>query len=694
MAIDLSKLSDADLDAVQSGDMSKVSDEGLDIISAQGTQPEAPKDKEVTGKDDELEKIAGKPDEESEKMMGKEATQKEMHAATTGAVKGATFGMSPNIGAAGDIAADVIQGKQGLSGLGSKWRKYQQDRVAANKQEEEESPAAFSTGEVAGGFAPMLIPGVGEYLGGGKLVSGLGELSPRLAAFLSGSTKEAMAIKAAIKSGEIAPEAAEAALSAAPKAGTLTKIAGAATSEGLKAAQMGGEYGFGDSDKTVESDPIGLAKDTASGASMGLIAGAGIGGVSGTSRSMLEGSKNIGSDSSGWLNKARSALDLGYNKNINITGNGRSVANELANNTLPDDLTNTIMAADNLNGQKVGNAVQKMTDRGDKINISGDLYDSTKDLFGRLMDNPNLQDIVNTDPKTKSVVNFIFKTNGGDYTPIEARELSKTLYNLGAKLDGVPGEMAPAAQRQAYNLGSDINDALRAKSSDYSNALDRFSEFRSMIPENIIEPNTPIDKRKVFLGDLANKQNTLFKSARTFLTKAEAPGAQAASGTLGSLEQNLSTLKMTNPDAYNAMGGDNAFQDIKNKATTASTINQIQGVNPHEGFWKSVIGTVTGSGESPGLNIVNKLGRAAKVTGQSGPVQLGTKLYSSSNEQLTNLAKSMQGSPATKYLGESLEKALNNKSDVLKNAVLFRMLQDPTYRGMLKQLGYEPEGNQ
>ena len=667
MPIDLSKLSDADLDAVQSGDMSKVSDEGLDIISAQSAEPaaskESPKDKST---DDKIEEMAGKPDEESEKMMGKEATQKEMHAAATGAIVGSTFGMSPNIGAVGDVAMDALQGKQGLSGIGKKWREYQQGRQAANKQEEEESPAAFTTGEVTGGLGTMLIPGLGELAGGGKLLEAAKGLSPAARAFLSGGGAEA---------------------------GLATKLAGKAAAGAIEGAPLGAAYGFGDSDKTIEGDPIGLAKDTASGAGMGSLTGAALTGTAQLGKSAIESARNLGSDSD-YVQKAKQLFDVGYNKNINVTsGSGRQASSILSNETLPNDLTNTIFKADALNGQNVGKAVQNMTDRGDKINISGDLYDSTKDLFGRLMDNPNLQDIINRDPKTKQVIDFIYKTNGGNYTPIEARELSKTLYNLGSKLDGEQGEMAASAQRQAYNLASDINDSLKAKSSDYSNAIDRFSEFRSLIPENIIEPNTPTDKRKVFLGDLSNKQNTLLKSTRTLLNQAKAPGAQAASGTLGSLNNNLQQLKITNPDAYNAMGGDNAFKNISDNASLAAAMNQVKGVDPHEGFWKSIIGAVTGSGEAPALNIVNKLGRAAKVTGQSAPVQLGTKLYSSSNEQLTNLAKAMQGDPATKYLGESLEKALSQKTDFMKNAVLNRILQDKSYRGMLKQLGYEPEEN-
>ena len=668
MALDLSKLSDEDLAAVQSGDMSKVSDEGLAAISGQPADA-SPKSKlPVDDKDtsDALEKMAGKPDEESEKMMGKEATQKEAHAFGTGVVKGATFGMSPNIGAVGDVAADVAEGKQGLSGIGAKWREYQQSRKAANKKEEDESPAAFTTGEVTGGLGTMLVPGLGEAAGGGKLLEAAKGISPAAKTFLT----------------------------AGKDASIGAKLAGKATAGAIEGAPIGAAYGFGDSDKNIEDDPVGLAKDTASGAGMGSLTGAaltaGAKGVSDLGKAGADAAGNLANESD-YLQKAKQLYNLGK-QGVNLSStSGRDIAALMSNKNIPDDVVNNWLSVDQMNGQKVGDTIQKAVDSGTKINISGDLYDATKNIFSRFIDNPNLQDLV--DPKSKQVIDLIYKSNGGDVSPIEAKALRDTLYDLGGKLSGMSGDVPVATQRQAFNLAKSIDASLKAQISGYGDAAQKFAEFRSLIPETALQPGVPLDKRTQYLGDLKNKQNKLLGATKDLLNQAQMPGDQPARAGLAELGQNMQQLKMTNPSAYNAMGGDQGFQNLRDKANLISGMNQAQGINPNESLKRSVLGQMVGSGEGLGLNIANKLGRAVSVTGQSAPVQLSTKLFSSSNDQLANLAKTMQGDPATKYLGETLEKALGQKTNVLKNAVLFRMLQDPTYRGLLKQVGYEPEGN-
>ena len=442
-------------------------DDGFEEIPVDSK--ESPKDKST---DDKIEEMAGKPDEESEKMMGKEATQKEMHAAATGAVKGATFGMSPNIGAAGDVAMDALQGKQGLSGIGKKWREYQQGRQAANKQEEEESPSAFTTGEVTGGLGTMLVPGLGEAAGGGKLLEAAKGLSPAAKVFLSGGGAEA---------------------------GLATKLAGKAAAGAIEGAPLGAAIGAGSSDKTIEGDPIGLAKDAASGAGMGSLTGAALTGAGQLAKSGIEGAKNIGSDSD-YVQKAKQMFKLGRDQNVNLsTTSGRDIAALMTNKDIPNEVVNNWLSVDQMNGQKVGNAIQQAVDNGTKINISGDLYDATKNLFGRFIDNPNLQDLV--DPKSKKVIDLIYKSGGGDVSPIEAKALRDTLYDMAGKLDGVGGEVAPAAQRQANNLARSIDSSLKSQIPGYADASQKFAEFRSLIPETVLQPGVPLDKRTKYLGD-------------------------------------------------------------------------------------------------------------------------------------------------------------------------------------------------
>jgi hypothetical protein len=533
-----------------------------------------------------------------------------------------------------------------------KWQTYQ--KMIKDKQNEiaERSPLAYPIGEGLGTLATApLIP----ELGGEKAISMAGKASPALDQFLAGNM-----------------------------GGIAGKVAGKATAGAIEGAPIGGIMGATGSEA---SSPEEFAKDVGSGMGMGsaggLALGAGLGLVKGTA----EAASNIGNQSD-YVQKAKQMYALGKDQNVNLsTTSGKDIASLMSNRDIPNDIVNNWLAVDDMNGKKVGATIQQAMDSGTKINIDNDLHEATKNLFGRFLENPNLQDLI--DPKSKQVISLIYKNEGGDVTPLEAKAIRDTLYDLSGKLNGMGGEVAPAVQRQGNALAKAIDGSLKAQVPGYQDAAQKFSEFRSMIPETVLQPGVPLDKRTQYLGDLKNKKSDLLGATKDLVNQAQMPGDQPARAGLAELQQNMQQLKMTNPQAYQGIGGDNAFQNLRDKSNLIAGMNQAQGVNPNETAGKAALGVMSGGGQGLGLNIANKLGRAAKITGQSGPVQIGTRLYSATNEQLMNLATSLKGSPATKLLGDSLERALGQKTDTLKNAVLFRMLQDPTYRGMLKELGFE-----
>ena len=90
---------------------------------------------------------------------------KAWEAAGTGALQGATLGFSDELGATGDVISDFFT----KNPAAKSWREYQQSREAANKQLQQAHPFAYGAGEVGGGLATALVPGVGAAKGAATL---------------------------------------------------------------------------------------------------------------------------------------------------------------------------------------------------------------------------------------------------------------------------------------------------------------------------------------------------------------------------------------------------------------------------------------------------------------------------------------------------------------------------------------------
>lgn len=625
MAIDLSKLSDSDLDALQANDLSKVSDDGLNYLQqaagpAPASQPEA--NKSLLPQDDDSDDALG--------------------AAAAGASE-AMFNI-PTYAAAGlDYISDSAKGKVPKS-----WLEYKRKRQEVNKRQEEAHPVAHALGGVAGGLA--MAPLLPE-LGAGEAVAGL------------------------------LPEA----TSALGKAGV------AALSGAAEGAIPGAAYGLSQSEHGLDK-PLELAKDVGAGAVGGAAVGGALGAATSMGKSAINAAKEA-SEESGYYQKLKQVFGLGR-QGVNLsTDTGETIAKVMRQRDIPNEIVDKFLAADKVNGEALQATIDEATQSGLKINIDQSLGQSAERISNFVKQNPLFDDIIAGDRKSDAVLNLLQATGEkSEYTPQEAKQLRDMFLDLGDRLGKAEGEVASNMSRQASRLGSEINDALKEQIPGYRNAAERFAEFRSLVPESVLQPGVPLDKRSKFLGDLKNRKTDLLTATRRMTEGAKMPGDSAATATsLEELRQGLDTLRMTNPKAYEAMGGDSAFKNIEDKAFLSAGIRQAEGTDPSQTIKRSLLGELVGTGHGMGLTIANKAGVYSKMAGQSAPVQQATKLFSAGNDALMGLASKMQASPATKMLGNALETALTNKTDTAKNAVLFRMLQDPTYRAMLRDEGYDQE---
>lgn len=612
--------------------------------------------------------------EQAELAAASPESMKTMEAALTGAAQGLTLGFSDELGAAADVTSDILTGKAPAD-LAAKWREYQKQRQAANKALAEESPVAYTLGEVGGGIGGVALT---PALGAGRGLVGLAKAVPGLTGVL--------------RAGELAAPELAALGKQAP--GLLSRMTGKAAAGAIEAMPAAAVYGTGMSEKGF-AKPEELAKDVASSIALGGATGAGLSVAGAVGKAGLGKLAEIG-EGTDFFRKMKEFFKFGEAGIIFSTTSGKDIGDALINKGLPNKVVNQVMAADNMLGEKVGESLQKAQNAGVKINIDKDLQDSTKKLFGTFVDNPALMDII--DPKSKKVIQLIYSREAGDLTPIEARALKDTFYDLTNKIQkaGLTGDVPSLANMRAQELAKSLDSSLKAQIPEYAEAANNFYNFRKLTAETILQPDIPKSKRTVFFGDLKNKETELLEATRDLLLKSRLPGTSATGGArtgLRELERNLRTLQRTNPEAVRAMGGSakEVAESLRKKADQMAGLKQIQGLEPHEGVQRTILGQIVGSGEGMALNVANKLGRVTKVVGQTAPVKMATKIFSSDDGSLLNLAKLMKQNKISELSGNALENAILKKDNAAKNAILFKMLQDPAYRSILKTEGYDVE---
>lgn len=638
-----------------------------DLSDLGGSLAEASKSSAKTGSAREMAELAAASPESSSALQ----------AAGSGAAQGATFGFSDELGAGADVAKDLLTSNP----QAKKWREYQKIRETANMTDQAAHPGAYLAGELAGGLAATpLMP----ELGGAKAVSALGKLSPEIAAFLAKSTPEAMAIKEALQAGKIAPEAAELALKMAPEAGSMVKIAGAGTKMAIEGAPAGALYGLGSSENDM-SNPEALAKDTASGAAMGSLGGLAIGTAAQSGKEAIKGAGNL-AQKYDFTRKLGQAFDLGGEGITFDSSAGKNKVAKLAKD-IPNEITNQIMKVDQELGQKVGDSLLNAEKAGVRINIDPELKASADETFKIFADNPMLLNTM--DPKSKALLIKVGQSGVGDLSPLEARALKDTFYDLSDRLNGLNSDVANISRQRGHALAQSLDNQIKNQIPEYKLAASQFSQFRSSIPETLLQPGLPSELRTKQLGSLKNKETALYKAASHVFGDAHMPGSSTVNGpraAMGELGENLQKLEKSNPAAVKGLGG--SAEDVAKKwqtqADRMAVLKQSQGVEPHEGLKKTIVGQVIGSGEGFTYNMANRAGRISKSIGQSAPVKASARAFAAGNDSLMQLASHLKTTKGGQPLGEALEKALNNKDEMAKNAVLFKMLQIPEYRNMLR----------
>jgi hypothetical protein len=625
----------------------------------------APSKEELSNFSNDPAKMSASQIEEADKAYQAEIDARENEALLAGAAQGSTFGFSDELGATKDVVVDAFAGNK----LGKSWRDLQQAREAANKKLAEESPWAYGAGEVIGGVgSSIVLPSVGA----AKVASTASRFSPAIGKFLAGQSE-----------------------------GALARIAGKGINLGITSAPVGAAYGVGASENDI-SQPIELAKDALSGAGMGAITGAAIGAVPSLATlgakkivSPLEDTHLVAQGLQGYK-LGKEGVNLGSAKtqvNLSVTPEQESIP-----------FVRRMLDTREKIGTKMGEAVNNAYKNNVKINIDPIIKKSADEVNQSLFDTPALAKFI--EPKERKILELIKKGEIGDLDPRKARELKDTLYNLGYEIGGT-GLEGFVAKKQAFKMATAINDQMKIKIPGYAPLSSEFESFNRLIPETILSKEVPSDISDVFLGDLKFRERDLVKATADLLQTSQRPGSGTREGkaTFKYLSDNLKELEKINPQLIKDLGGESAedlIEQIKNKSDKIAGIQLSTGIDPQAGVGEALKGSAFGLATTGRGIVVSTANQAGRIVGgvksikEISPVKMGRNLFKSGGKKLQNLSERLKAneSASISILGDALENSLANANEAGKNAVLFKLMQNPEYRNFLREEGLIDENEE
>lgn len=554
--------------------------------------------------------------------------------------------IAPNLVGASPTQVSMALKKMGITGdvgpVGSQfYRKAQEENQKEDEEAAIRSPYAHGAGELTGG------------------------------------------IGSAVASAGILPE-----LKAAKDAG---KLARAGTSA-LNAAPIGAGFGLlGSKGHLVAATPEEqkqVLKDTAVGTATASALGFGakLGGD-------LIASTDTGKRLAGYFKLGAEGKDLGDDaarlgtlENPAALGDTVSMHDTQAANKVLDGL-NTM---DDHLGQEVGNVVAQATQKGIKVQPTSQINKYITEL------EPMIGNSEFTDTMQK------LSTEG--LNPAELQQFRNQLADYGRKIYSKD----QVAASKVFDTTKELTNMLRQNVPEYSTAANRLNEFRQLLPETILSKDNPIDVTNLRVSGTRNVDTKLLNNVKSMIRGMYNPSNAKAQGSYTNLLQGLQKLEQN--EQLRKAEAEAAGKPFK-------TVFDTLGMQPQdiEAFFKEAGGKSKLIQNYTGLSdvdlsslakpfktigkaadfVANKVGVVYGKTGsaaQNPVLNVGKKLYAASDDSLRELSKKLDGLPGQKNVGLALNKALDKKDTIAKNAVLFSIMQNPNLRSVVESdnLAIEP----
>lgn len=305
-----------------------------------------------------------------------------------------------------------------------------------------------------------------------------------------------------------------------------------------------------------------------------------------------------------------------------------------------------------------------------------------------------------------------------DLTASELYKLTDEIQKL--KKYAAKNNADPSVMKVLYDLQAGLRQDL-SKIPGYDQVAEHYSTFLRDVPEQILAGTKTPEDAGIRYTDLKNGRGDVIDQLGTHIDQAAAQGP--VSDTAVSLDKIQAGLdhfqKYEQLRQAQAVLKGEKFEPVFNKLTDSpeSFVQKIkdssdrynaaqQATAPGSGRVASRLDSTTGIAAAVGLHTAGPVGalaagglamalrpgaqrvsilanQAGKRAGQA--VNLGHALVGAGEETLQNVSQTLKSTPGLRHLGEALDKAVSNKSDFLKNASIFSILQNPDAR---KTLGF------
>lgn len=634
--------------------------------------------------DDELKEIAGStPEPQTAAPKEDDSSEQTAKDALTGA--GETLGVSQQVAGAAQAVPDAIQSLMhnlGLSGasptqvnkalasMGIKgdigpqssselYKQGTKDEVQRQNEAVARSPIAYRAGEAGGALA------------GGLATAGL---APELVAAGKGAPLVAKMAAGAVNSAPVGA------------------LYGALNSPG---SLIGGT--------PEEQAEVGQSAKTGAKLGAGLGAGAGL---LGSALSKLGGTESA-QDLLERFKLGQEGKSLG--DKVSQTGtlaNPESLATSLSQhdtrtaNTLLDGLN----SIDEDLGQDVGKSLREATNKGINIKLDPDTTHKMDQLFGHLPDISVSDEGLETapgeyeEPKFRDLMDYTNKLKTEGLNPTELWKFRQELGNIGNTLKNSNNAQDRFMAAETFRLTDGLGNTLKRNVPDYGQAATRMEQFRRLMPETILSKDNPVDVTQLRMGGTRNVDTKLLNGLKKIVGGLNT-GDDVAQGSFTNLLQGMKEL---NDNEMQRKLAGSIDQTIFDKAGLQP--QQIEDYMRQAAQRSKVIQSYTGTDNSAigkTLGIPKQIaGYAAEKAGQlsnnlsKNPIQnISEKLYTATPETLRNFSDNVLTKiPGQKPLSDALNKALDHKDDVAKNAVLFSIMQNPNLRNLVESnnLDLEP----